>query len=76
MGVSLLDAYRFDIRENLIVERQRSKFIDGNYVVGTGPSQREAGERKLKQKIEVANQFGRDVVYFGLGKEKTNMLGK
>ena len=71
MGVSLLDACMFEIRDNLIFERQMSKFKDGNYTGGTGPSQMEAGEKKLKRKIEAAEQIGGDVVHFGLGEGKS-----
>ena len=52
MGVSLLDSCVFEIRDNLIFERQMSKFKDGDCTGGTGPSQMEAGEKKLKRKIE------------------------
>ena len=45
MGVSLLDACTFDIRGNLIFERQMSKFKDGDYTGGACPSQMEAGEK-------------------------------
>ena len=38
MGVSLLDAWTFDIRGNLIFERQMSKFKDGDYAGGAGAS--------------------------------------
>ena len=75
MRVSLLDACTFDIRDNLIFERQISKFKDGDYTGGTSPSQIEAGEKKLGRKIEATEQIGRDVVHFGLGEGK-NMLGK
>ena len=50
MGVSLLDACTFDIRDNLIFERQMSKFKDGDYAGGVGVSQMETREKKLKQK--------------------------
>ena len=45
MRVSLLDACTADIRDNLIFERQMSKFKDGDYTGGAGPSQMEAGEK-------------------------------
>ena len=43
MGVSLLDACTFDIRDNFIFENQMSKFKDGDYTGGAGPNQRETG---------------------------------
>ena len=70
MGVSLLDACTFNIRDNLIFERQISKFKDSDYTGGVGPSQVEAGEKKLKREIEAAEQIGRDVIQFGLGEGK------
>ena len=36
----------------------------------------EAGEIKLKRKIEFAEQIGRDVVHFGLGEEKNQRARK
>ena len=38
----------FSIRDNQIFESQMSKFNDGDYTGGAGPSQMEAGEKKLK----------------------------
>ena len=70
MGVSLLDACTFDIRDNVVFERQMSKFKDDDYTGGAGPSQMEAGEKKLKQKIEAAEQIRRDAVHFRLGEGK------
>ena len=76
MGVSLLDACTFDIRDNLVFERQMSKFKDDDYTGGAGPRQMEAGEKKLKQKIEAAEQIGRDVVHFRLGEGKNQRARK
>ena len=76
MEVSLLDACTFDIRDNLIFERQMSKFKDGDCTGGAGPSPMEAGKKKLKQKIEAAEQIGRDVVHFGLGEGKNQRARK
>ena len=70
MGVSLLDACTFDIRDNLVFERQMSKFKDDGYTGGAGPRQMEAGEKKLKQKIEAAEQIRRDAVHVRLGEGK------
>ena len=53
-----------------------SKFKDGDYTGGTGPSQMEAGEKQLKRKIEAAEQIGRDVVHFGLGEGKNQRARK
>ena len=36
----------------------------------------EAGEKKLKRKIEAAEQMGRDVVYFGLEEGKNQCARK
>ena len=76
MGVSLLDACTFNIYDNFIIERQMSKFKDGDYTGGAGPSQVEAGEKKLKRKIEATEQIGRDVVHFGLGEGKNQRAKK
>ena len=76
MGVSLLDACTFEIRDNLIFERQMSKFKDGDYAGGAGLSQIEDEEKNLKLKIEAAEQIGRDVVHFGLGEGKNQRARK
>ena len=49
---------------------------DGDYTGGAGPSQMEAGEKKLKPKIEAAEQIGKDVVHFGLGEGKNQRARK
>ena len=76
MRVSLLDACTADIRDNLIFERQMSKFKDGNYAGGAGLSQIEDEGKNLKLKIEAAEQIGRDVVHFGLGEGKNQRARK
>ena len=76
MGVSLLDSCVFEIRDNLIFERQMSKFKDGDYAGGAGLSQIEDEEKNLKLKIEAAEQIGRDVVHFGLGEGKNQRAKK
>ena len=76
MGVPLLDGCTFDIRDNLIFERQMSKFKDGDYTGGVGPSQMETGKKKLKRKIVAAEQIGRDVIHFGLGEGKNQRARK
>lgn len=66
MGVSLLDSCLFDIRDNLVFESQLGKFEQGSYSGGCGPSQCEREKRSHERDLESANQFGKDIVEFGL----------
>ena len=42
MGISLLDAFSFDVRETLVYESQTEKFKNEEFTGGTGPSQKAA----------------------------------
>ena len=76
MGVSLLDSCMFEIRDNLIFERQMSMFKDGDCTGGTGPSQMEAGGKKAKARNRSRRVDGRNVVHFGLGEGKNQRARK
>ena len=70
MGVPLLDACMFDIRDALILEDQLKQFEGGSYSGGSGLNQKQRTERVKNREKEAAHQFGRDLLNFGT-KEST-----
>ena len=65
MGISLLDACMFAVRDTLVYESQLEKFKNGEFTGGTGPSQKAAMDRKRGRILEAADRFGQDIVHFG-----------
>ena len=65
MGISLLDACMFDVRDILVYESQLEKFKNGEVTGGTGPSQKAAMDKKRGCILEAADRFGQDIVHFG-----------
>ena len=65
MGISLLDACMFDVRDTLVYESQLEKFKNGKFTSGTGPSQKAAMDKKKGRILEAADRFGQDIVHFG-----------
>ena len=66
MGVSLLDACMFDVRDFLILEDQLKQFDGGSYSGGSDLNQKQRTERVKNSEKEAAIQFGRDLLNFGL----------
>ena len=66
MGVSLLDACMLDIRDALILEDQLKLFEGGSYSGGSGLNQKQRNECVKNREKETANQFGKDLLNFGL----------
>ena len=58
MGISLLDASMFDVRDTLIYESQLKKFKSGALTDGTGPSQKATIDKKRDRILEAADRFG------------------
>ena len=65
MGISLLDACMFDVRDTLVYESQLEKFKSGKFTSGTGPRQKAATDKKRGRILETADCSGQDVVHSG-----------
>ena len=68
MGVSLLDACMFYVRDILVYESQLEKIKNGEVTGGTGPNQKAATDKKRGCILEAADRFGQDIVHFGAKK--------
>ena len=66
MGVSLLDAALFDIRDSLLFKKEMEQFVTGTNITGSGPNQMEKLNRKRMDEKEAAAQDGQDLLQFGL----------
>lgn len=69
MGVSLLDATLFDIRDSLLLESMLDGLAQGSYVVGYGPSQGKLKQIRLEKSVQVAESVGKDILDFGVSKD-------
>ena len=58
MGISLLDACVFDVRDTLVCESQLEQFKNEKFTGGTGPSKKIAIEKIRGRILEVADCFG------------------
>ena len=65
MGISLLDACMFNVRDTLVYESQLEKFKNGEFTSGTGSCQKTAMDKKRGRILEAADHFGQDIVNFG-----------
>ena len=62
MGVSLLDACFFDVRDSLLLESLLDGLQGGSYVVGYGPNQGELAKIRSEKNISMAMNIGQDLV--------------
>ena len=65
MGISLLDACIFDVRDTLVYESQLEMFKNGEFTSGTGSCQKTAMDKKKGHILEAVDHFGQDIVNFG-----------
>ena len=66
MGVSLLDACFFDVRDKLLFESLIDGMFNGSFVVGCGPSQGELSKIRGVKDVSIAEQMGKDILDFGV----------
>ena len=66
MGVSLLDACFFDVRDSLLLESLFEGLANGAYVVGYGPNQGQLEKIRSDKNVRAAEKTGQDILDFGV----------
>ena len=73
MGVSLLDACFFDVRDRLLLESLLCGLGNGSFAVGYGPTQGVLNKVRSDKNVKLAEKIGQDILDYGVSPNAENI---
>lgn len=72
MGISLLDACFFDVRDHLLLESLLCGLENGSFLVGNGTNQGIINKIRSDKNVKIAEKISQDIVDFGVSVNAEN----